>query len=169
MTLFRWFALSLLVLQPLGSIADSWHELLRYSCDSQTGLLQIEYLGAYNEEGNSLVMRKTENDVNPWDLVVIGNDPRYVVRTNTVEKHCRLRTTVYFVELGALPCNFDLHGMNGGMMQAYARIRRGNFEISKEVFGSCSVLNERVTTKVELLAGHKLPVVTRKAAREYFK
>lgn len=167
MTLFRWFALSALALQPLGSIADTWHELMRYSCNSQAERLQIEYLGAYNEEGDSLVRSKTENDVNPWDLVVTGNDPRYLARTNTVVKQCRLRTNLYIVELGALPCNFDLEGINGGMMQGYARIRKGNVEISKEAFGSCSVLNERVVTKVQVIAGRK-PVVTRKAASEYF-
>ena len=72
----------LLGLLPLRSNADSWYELLRYTCSSRIGQVQVEYVGAYNQEGERLIRSKTQNDVNPWDLIVTdkANEPRYIER-----------------------------------------------------------------------------------------
>ncbi len=123
-----------------------------------------------NRERNYL-KAKTQNDVNPWTLIVTdrGKEPRYIERTKKVIKRCHLNDATYLVEMGPAPCNRDVHGMNGGMMQSYAVIRRGTVIVSREVFGGCSAGDELITTKVEIPARSRPAVVTRKPATEYFK
>ena len=55
------------------------------------------------------------------------------------------------------------------MMRAYAIVRRGRVVLSREVFGSCTVSDALVTTKVQVQVGQSRPIVTRKPATEYFK
>jgi hypothetical protein len=50
--------LSVLMLAFLGNVssarADAFYELVKYSCKEKDNFVQVEYLGAYNEEGVKL-------------------------------------------------------------------------------------------------------------------
>ncbi len=149
--------------------ADSFYELLRYRCSAAADRLQVEYVGAYNEEGVRLFASRTLDDVNPWDLIVMekADEPKLIVGTKSEHRTCKLSDGEYLVELSASPCNFNVHGLNGAMMMARAEVRLPGHRVAKAEFGGCTV-EGHVNTKLIIRSGGKSRVEKMKA-EEYFR
>ncbi len=149
--------------------ADSFYELLRYRCKPSQQRIDIEYVGAYNEEGLRLFSSRTSDDVNPWELVVMekGDEPKMIVQVKSVERRCVLGGEEFKVELRPVPCNFNIQGQNGGMMMASAQVRSRGGVVANTTFGACSI-EGNVLTKIVVRPGKK-PAVLQKPANTYFK
>src|SRR5688572_6435124 len=82
--------------------ADSFYELLRYRCKPTQHHIEIEYVGAYNEDGERLFSSRTSDDVNPWELIVMekGNDPKMIAQVKSIERRCVLGGEEFQIALG---------------------------------------------------------------------
>jgi hypothetical protein len=152
---------------PPCTHADAFYEIVQYRCDTKGNYLQVQLLGAYNEEGQALTSTKDENTWSPWQLVEEIEDERYIKKTKTIQKTCVLSDGTYMVEIGPNPCNYNIQGMNGAMMMAWARVTKDGKELTRENFGACGVDGE-VTTKLQIRPGQK-PIIGTKSGDDYFK
>ncbi len=159
-----------LLLQPIIVHADAWYELIRYSCDKKGDSVRVEYVGAYNEQGEVMKKNKGPNEWNPWELVTgdNGSDGRYIKGEKLIRKVCALSDGKYLVEFGPSPCNSDTQGMGGAMMMARAKITRQGKTIGTARFGGCTIGDNRVTTSITIRPG-KPPIIEEKAAQDYFQ
>ncbi|WP_292937686.1 hypothetical protein [Noviherbaspirillum sp.] len=134
-------------------------------------MVEVAYVGGYNEEGERLMQNKSENEWNPWDLIEgdNGSESRYIKAIESVRKQCKLSDGVYTVEMSPSPCNYDVQGMNGGMMTANATIRRGKKILAKQSLGACDVGEELIATKVSVHAGSNVPAIEKKKAGDYYQ
>ena len=143
--------------------------LLRYRCKPAEHRIEIEYVGAYNEDGERLFSSRTSDDVNPWELIVMekGDDPKMIAEVKAVERRCVLGGEEFLISLRPDPCNYNIQGQNGGMMMAYAQVRSRGRVVTKATFGACTI-EGHVGTKLIVRPG-KAPAVIRKRAEDYFK
>jgi len=162
------FSFLSLLLFSANAESDQFYELIRYECNQQHNTVSVEYVGAYNEDGESLIANKTENDWNPWDLIVVSKNS-HVTKINAIHRTCKLTDGMYRVSIRPSPCNTNLMGMDGGMMMAGATISKQKSVLVSGSFGACQIHDEEVlTTKITILSGNKTPIVEKKTAQEYF-
>lgn len=148
--------------------SDEFYELIRYECNQQNNTVSVEYVGAYNEDGKTLFANKTENDWNPWDLIVVSKNS-HVEKIKTIRKTCKLTDGMYKISIRPSPCNSNLLGMDGGMMMAGATISKQNNVLISGSFGACQIHDEEMlTTKISIRSGNKSPIVEHMPAKEYF-
>ena len=154
---------------PQPGRADWFYELLRYRCEPSLQRIEVEYVGAYNEEGQRLFSSRTPDDVNLRELVVMeeGDEPKMITQLKSVEKRCVLQGEEFQIELGPDPCNYNVQGRNGGMMMGYAQVRSRGRVVAKTTFGACTIKGF-VRTKLVVRSG-KVPTIVRKSAGEYFR
>jgi hypothetical protein len=68
-----------------------------------------------------------------------GDEPKMIAQVKSVERRCVLGGEEFRVSLGPDPCNYNIHGQNGGMMMAYAQVRSRGRIVTKTTFGACTI------------------------------
>ena len=159
--------LLLVTLSPC-TYADAFYEFIKYDCNQNEDLVQVQLMGAYDEEGEALRSNSDENTWSPWELVGDGGTGRYIKSTRTINKSCTLSDGAYSVEIGPKPCNYDTQGRNGAKMMAWAEISKNGEQLAYVNFGACGVVDVTVTTKLSVKPGHE-PTIERKPGKDYFK
>ncbi|MBI5461880.1 MAG: hypothetical protein HY941_06820 [Gammaproteobacteria bacterium] len=155
--------------------ADAFYEAIQYKCDSNNGLIQIEWLGAYNEALRSLYGSKDGDSWNPWELTPPANQSGST-DANTIIKRCPLNGETYEVTIGALRCNDDPQGRNGAVVIGWSSIYKGEKLMAREQLGVCDpythfkgkLVDEIVTTKLIFRPGHH-PTIERVPSGDFYR
>lgn len=151
--------------------ADWFSTLVRYECNRQKDLLTVSYVGAANEEGQSLIATKGTNDWDPWTLVKLDRNGEWVKKRMKVLKSCRLSDGVYKVAIGPSPGNDNIVGRCGAHMSAWVEIRKGPKVVFAGGFdeADCFELDAEILIGVTLQAGGSSPRESKVKRSEFYK
>jgi hypothetical protein len=148
--------------------ADSFYVAVQFECNKAEGFVAVNYLGAYNEEGEAMMRRLGEDGINPWKLVEVIDDR--ITKMSTVRKECELSDGSYVVEIGPSPGNGNIQGRCGAQMSAWATFHKGNKLLLRTGFeGDCHDVESPITTKALWRSGAKEPEISDMPYDEFYK
>ncbi len=150
--------------------ADSFYILVGYICDKKTDQLLITYDGAYNDAGREMLANKSQNQWDPWGLVVV-KDEKYIKSLTPIHRNCRLSDGVYKITILPSPGNYNIQGACGASMDAKVEVKKGEHVIyTVENFeGRCGDKDPPIITRVVINAHNKKPQVTTVTQKEFYK
>ena len=160
-----------IVLSTTSAHADFFYKLVGYECDRNTNAVILNYLGAHNKAGKEMVQNKGPQQWDPWSLIDKMKDANHIGSLKTVHGQCELTDGIYDITIGPLPGNFNLQGICGGFMSAWAEVRRGSEIVLPRhafEFGDCHNA-QPVTTKIVIEAGSKEPVIKKVPWDDFYK
>ena len=146
--------------------ADEFHELVRYSCDTNHDSIVIEYLGAYNEEGEALNRNAGKDDwPRPPSRATGLGDASPLVR------HCQLSNGQYTYEVKGVPeGQTNFMGRCGAWSSAKVRIVKGQQVIvEQQLDDNCYHPDAPVITKIVVNAKNNTPTITKLLPDAFFK
>jgi hypothetical protein len=121
-----------LVVAP-SAHADWFHTLVGYKCNQATQRLVVYYVGAYNEDGESMVQHKTANEWAPSSLVTMRDEDHYG-ESRSVARTCDLKHGSYEIKLGPSPGNANVQGQCGAHVSAWVSIKRNGEIVGNYTF-----------------------------------
>jgi hypothetical protein len=148
--------------------ADWFYQTINYTCDSNEDKIVIEFKGAYNENGKSLISNKGPDGWDPWELVIIGKDGKTIIKELTVIRKCKLSDGEYLVEIGPNPANNNTSGLDGLVMTAWVAVTKNNHIITKKYMGSWKVEGP-VMTKVVIRGKSNKPKIYYTSSDDFYK
>jgi hypothetical protein len=127
--------LTLLVLVAVAPTAraDWFHTLVGYKCNQVTQRLVVYYVGAYNEEGESMVQHKTLYEWSPSSLITMRDDDHYG-ESKSVTRTCELKHGKYEIQIGPSPGNANMQGRCGAHISAWVAIKRDGAPVGSYTF-----------------------------------
>lgn len=161
-----------LLLSVAPARADGFYKLVGYVCDAKANALILTYAGGLNEAGKKLMKNKGPRQWDPWSLIETTVDKSSIDSTKTVHGECRLEDGFYEIMLGPLPGNFNLQGMCGGFMSAWAEVRRGSVVVlprHKFEFPDCHSSSNPITVRIRIEAGGGKPVIETVSWEAFYK
>jgi hypothetical protein len=165
----RMLVLIVFVISAVPVYADWLHKLVGYDCDEIRDAIILTYRGAYNEAGEAMMANKGPHEWDPWSLVAKMKDDDHIDSLKTAEGECRLSDGVYKITIGPTPGNFNIQGICGGWMTAWAEVRRGSELILPhyDFEDDCLSMKASVTTEVVIKAGNKRPIIKTVSGNEF--
>lgn len=155
-------------LLSLPAHADWFHVAVHFECDKTNDFVAVNYLGAYNEEGEAMIQRLGKDGVDPWKLVEVQDDR--ITKTNTVKRECALSDGIYLAEIGPAPGNGNVQGRCGAHMSAWTTLQKGSELLVQTGFeGDCHDRESPIRTRVLWRAGAKAPEITEVPHVEFHK
>lgn len=153
------FLAGLLCIAPMLAHADQFYVLVGYTCDIRNDRLLLTYDGAYNEDGEAMVAKKTKTQWEPWSLVTGTDDGDHVKSLKTVHGSCRLSDGLYQVVISPSPGNFYVQGSCGAWMTAEAKVKKKNKIIYAipHFENNCHDMDTPVTTGITIQPGKPVP------------
>lgn len=150
--------------------ADWFHTLARYECDQAADTLLISYVGAYNEEGDTLLAKAGENEWNPWKLLEVQDDDKgtRVTGIKSIERSCKLSDGVYEVVISGEPGNINILGRCGSQATASVKITKDKNSVYSGSFEGDCHSDAPVTTKIKAGPNNLLKITTT-PKNEFFK
>ena len=115
----------LLLMTSTTAYADVFYVLVGYVCDIKNDQLLLTYDGAYNEDGEAMVVNKKKTQWDPWTLVTAKDDD-HIGSVTTTRGKCRLSDGTYHIAILPSPGNFNIQGRCGAWMTASATVKKGN-------------------------------------------
>lgn len=153
------FLAAILCITPMLAHADQFYVLVGYTCDTRNDRILLTYDGAYNEDGQAMVAKKTKNQWEPWSLVTGTDDGDHIKSLKTVRGSCRLSDGIYQVEITPSPGNFNIQGRCGAWMTASAKVKKQHKIIYSvpRFENDCHDMDTPVITKIIIEAGKPAP------------
>ncbi len=147
-----------------GSVsADAFYKLVGYDCDRRADRLVVTYDAAANSEGEAMMRNKTNFQWDPYRLITMA-DYDHIKDLQVVKRTCKLSNGNYSISLGPVPGNFNIQGMCGAWMSAWAEVRKGarviypRADFERNV--GCTYDKGEIITRVEIRPKQRLPEVT---------
>lgn len=138
--------------------ADSFYQLVTYTCDKNSDQIVVELMGAYNEEGEAMLAKAGPDMWEPWSLVSVDDSTDRITKMKTIKRSCILSDGKYSIEIGPEPWNTNIQGECGAYVGAWTRIKRGNKQLVRAVMGACR-MDEKVVKRVVVKAGKSEPLI----------
>jgi hypothetical protein len=151
--------------------ADSFYTLVGFECDQNADRLTVRYRGAYNEEGESMVQRKSSTEWQPGRLIASMKDDDHIGELRTIRASCKLRHAVYQLRIGPTPGNFNIQGRCGASIAAWVEVRRGKEVVLPryELEGDCHDAEAPVTTEIVFSGPSAPPEFKRLLPAEFYR
>jgi hypothetical protein len=142
--------------------------MVSYTCDQRHDQVVIDFIGAYNEEGEAMLKNMGPNTWDPWKLVSFDKSGDHIVKIKTIKRSCSLSDGQYSIEIGPSPGNTNVQGECGANMGAWAKVIRGTKELVYKEMGACR-MNEEVVKRIVVRAGNDKPSITIVKWEDFYK
>jgi hypothetical protein len=148
--------------------ADAFYKLVGYDCDQRADRLVVTYDAAANSEGEAMMHNKTNFQWDPYRLITMADDD-HIKDVQVIKRTCKLSDGKYAIALGPVPGNFNIQGMCGAWMSAWAEVRKGKRVIyPRSDFESdvgCTYDKGEIITRVEIRPKQKPKVILEPAEK----
>lgn len=148
--------------------ADQFAVAVKYLCDSESDILSIKYVGAWNSDGDKLIEGLGPDDWDPWNLFVENeyNDLRYAI---TAKRTCSLSSGAYHVTVGPTPEIWNAQGECGATLTAWAEIKKDANILFKRSFEGWCHGSDPVIREVRVRGSNGVAEVESVSQDEFYK